>query len=239
MGKIERLHAAEKNAPRDPAREALAFAIADATRLHNDLNLAQEAASRAKRNQWAAEAKLHALLAEAEPRGIGQRFIEATAGGESIGATALAGRPRQDIVKELEHEIDVWAQTRAECDKTAEDAKHSLRYAQARVERAVDEVLRDGCGGVITEEIVEGIEALQNALVERRVLLRFFERRNLIDDAALAQRVRSVLNFWHFPMSAAQGEHGNFDLHPRNQEWARAREALKSDASAPLPGGAT
>jgi hypothetical protein len=238
MGKERLKLVGDGAAPRSAARQALAEAIDDVARLHNDLNLAQEAASRAKRNQWSAEAKLHALLAEAEPRGIGERFIEATAGGESIGATALAGRPRQDIVKELQHEIDVWAQTRAECDKTAEETKRSLRYAQARVERAVDEVLRDGCGGVITEEIVEGIEALQNALVERRVLLRFFERRNLIEDPALARRVKRLLDFWHFPMSAAQGEHGNFDQHPRTQEWAAAREALKSDAWAALPGDA-
>jgi hypothetical protein len=231
MGKSERLDSEEPRAL-TAARGALSAAIAHVATLKAELAAAEAAASAAKRQKYDARDRLDTLRAEPERTGRGSRFIESVAAGAPLSVEALAGSKRESEAS-LEREIDTWQRTQSECDAVVREKKDLLGSASARLINRADDVIR--AGNVVTGRHVDEVERLQTELTRRRVFLRFFERARLVQDEALAKRVRAVLNDRDLPMASDAGEFGNFDAHPVHCEWAAARAALLSDASASLP----
>jgi hypothetical protein len=224
-----------RDSERTPARQALAAAIDRVASVQSDLSAAQDAAARAKKKRWSADARLEALIAEPDREDFGERFLAASAAGEAIGVAELAGPRREDVVREIEREIEVWRKTTTACETAAKDLSHSLEYAQSRLEGAVDEVIRSE-SSLVAKLIVE-VERQQAWLVERRVTLRYFASNNLIADEPLRDRVHALMKA-DLPVPTDMGSfaHGKFDADPLHLKLSAARMALKVNAGAPLPG---
>jgi hypothetical protein len=238
MGKIERLHTAEKNAPRSPAREALAEAIGRVSRLRSDLGTAQDAGGRAKRRKWAAEAALEALTTAPEREGdLAETFIQAISAGEPGDIALAPPRHRDDVALEHRRAAEHWATVQTACEEVARDAESSLQYAEREVATLADDVIKADSSAVA--EIIDEAEWLQTALVEKRLVLRFFAK-DLIADDALRDRVRKLMKA-DLPtlLDVGSHAHAHFDKDPRHLALCAARATLRGDASAPLPGGAT
>jgi hypothetical protein len=224
-----------KERMRSPAREALAEAIAEVARFKGDVAIAEDAARRAKRLRWDCEAKLEDLTKEPERRAHGRNFIASLAAGAPADAAVLEPGPaREDAAKVVEREIETWRKTETACEQAAKDARSSLGFAETRLDGFADEVMRRE--STTAAQLIDEVEKLQAWLIEKRVALRFFERRGLISDDVLAKRVKAVLSFSWFPMAGGLGEFGRFNEHEIHLRWVAVREALKADADAPLGG---
>jgi hypothetical protein len=234
MGK-ERLKGAAPSA----SRAALAAAIARAARLRSDLDTARDAAGRAKRRKWAAEAAAEALARAPEREGdLAETFIAAISAGEPGGVALAPPRHRDDVALEHARAVEHWAKVRRACEEVATDAESALSYAEREVATRADDILRAESAAFVGD-LVAAAEKAQAELLEKRVALRFMVSNRLIADDALCGRARALMMAeLPVPMDVGSHSHKVFDQHPRNQEWARAREALKISADAILPGDA-
>jgi hypothetical protein len=87
--------------------------------------------------------------------------------------------------------------------------------------------------------LIDEAERLQTALLQKRLVFRFFASKNLISGDALCGRVRKLMTTdLPAPLDVGSFGHAHFDADPRHLALCAARDALRGDAWAPLPGGA-
>jgi hypothetical protein len=235
MGKSERLEPLSQT-PRSPQRQVLAAAIARVARLRNDLDTARDAAGRAKRRKWAAEA---ALEAPPEREGdLAETFIAAISAGEPGDIALAPPRHRNDVALEHRRAVEHWGKVESACAEVAADAESALSYAVREVATRADDILRAESAAFVGD-LVAAAEKAQAELIEMRVALRFMVSNRLCGDEELHRRARALL-LAELPVPTDVGSHSHkiFDAHPRHQQWSAAREALKADPDAILPGDA-
>jgi hypothetical protein len=175
------------SAPRSPAREALARAIAEATAARAALEEAHGAAIAATRKEIAAEEKLAALREKAGDAGSPDALIRALASGHGNAFDwASPQAEARAAIAASEKEIEVWQRSREVALAEIPARQEALEKAARRVDLAAREVV---CAEVNVMRLIAELEEMQKAVVDRRLLFLHIDR--LLPDgpdrAALAE----------------------------------------------------
>ena len=221
---------------RSAEREVLAERIAQHAAVLARLDQLQTAAERASgllRAAFSAKEKAAEALSEARA-GENEYLVNELVAGREL-ATSPTVRAEHDA---------------KEADRQIERARQARDAATAEIEVAARDIellkrqLDDAAGAVLAAETADKIAALleeakktQADLVSRRCVLRFLHKNNVVADAEVKQEVRNFLrhNDDCLPGTFDSTEFERYDAHRASQVWAAAREALSSDADAPLP----
>jgi hypothetical protein len=219
---------------RTEARETLAGAIIEhakaarqPTRLKaaientNDLLYGDDGALRAaeKANAALAEAKAnesHHLAAVA--------LGEATADGDPVIIATAA-------VEKANAHLDSARKTRAAIEEQLKVAESELQFAKGELDVAVRTVMRDEAGSTIDRILIEAA-ALQAELGAKRATLSFLKSFCFsLHERELAKPIEDFLAApaypWEFNRKTSE--------HPALETWRQTRQALATDADAPLP----
>jgi hypothetical protein len=210
-----------------PEREALAAAHLRHSAAVDRLAAIQAARERTDRGRR--DAKEAIVKATA---GVEQAKIDAASalvGGAPAAITVKGARAAlQDAEDALEAAIEAGSTLVASEKEAAAEVAYSTT--------ALDEKL----GAVVQTEVDVGqllaeARAAQDALISKRVQLRYLFNENLIAESETAA-VRTFLLFeTALPAGRGQVEYGNFDAHPAAATWKEAIAALRTDANAELP----
>ena len=130
---------------RDPARVALASAIALEAGARRDLQVAEQAAELAASRYWEAENKLEAMrkAAVVPHMGLADDFIASVAFGAPCDVAVL-GRSAVEATAKMtaaENDVNVWKQTHEECDLAVRAKGAAVAPAKERVEKAARMVI--------------------------------------------------------------------------------------------------
>jgi hypothetical protein len=217
--------AASNPAARSPERAALAEDIARRDDIERKLATAKDATEQARAKRWAAEERLEALQkqkAEASAaQSLGAKFLASVEAGQPCGVDVLErpGTTREEDA--LEREIELWAETQAECAASIPALESAVNFAAFRVDESAREAIK---ASPAVAEILDGLDQLHSELDKRLSALAYLRRRNMISDsdmdAALAAIRRPVL----------LGDH-----HLICDEWTAAFKSLARSADYPIP----
>jgi hypothetical protein len=123
-----------------------------------------------------------------------------------------------------ENDVNVWQQTREECDLAARQKEDAVAESKERLERAARVVI---CSADNTAKLVDDLSVLQAEIIEKRSALRFISGHGCNGELArpLMEQIERVLL------------HDLSGLGPTDsyRAWERAFETLMTDAEAALP----
>jgi len=217
------------NLARDPARVALASAIALHAGAARDLQVAEEAAKLAESRFYDALSKLDELRNE-PPAPSGSLAAEFTASIVTGNPCTSATLERASVaagakLTAAENDVNVWKQTHEECELAVRAKEADVATAKERVERCARMVI---CNAEMVSRLADGLAAMQDEIVERRSALRFISRHGCNGElpAPLAERVEKLM--W-------QNLEG-MESTSASAAWASAFEELQSNSDAALPG---
>ena len=213
---------------RDPARAALAAAIALEAGARRDLRVAEQAAQLAASRHWEAQSKLDELhKAVAAPSGaLADAFTASIAAGNPCG-TAVLERSAIDAraqIKAAENDVRVWEQTQDECERAVRAKEADVAAAKERVERCAREVV---CNAETVKRLGDGLEALQAEVIEKRSALRFIWGKGLNGElpGPLAERIERLLRLDLAGLRSTSA----------SAAWSAAFDELLTNSEAELP----
>lgn len=221
------------------AREALALAQNDAEEARRLRDEARRAQSLAFGRLVDAQDRLENLKAETEAQEKRERLlidtqeigryrdavISALAAGDDVLAVANPKAERAARIKEAEGEIESWRKARSIAEEEANFREQVLKQRLEKVDGAASRVI---AAGVDVDALVSEAEALEKALVERRLLMGFLSRH--VGEADHAR----INAFRKRPLSALDSVDA-WRSAPVTEAWRQAHTALTRDANAPLP----
>jgi hypothetical protein len=223
---------------REPARKALAAAIALEAGARRDLQVAQSAAEMAMRRHWEAQSKLDELhKVVAAPSGaLADDFIASVAAGNPCD-TAVLERSSVDARAQIaaaENEVAVWDETRGECELAVRAKEAAMVTAKERVEKAARIVLSNSEN---VARLLDGVEEMQTEVINRRVALRYILFNGLNGELAEADRARieTLFKTDRLPAGFNSAYNWGWEQHPVHKKWDAAFDALMTDAEAELP----
>jgi hypothetical protein len=212
----------------DPARVALASAIALEAGARRDLKVAEDAAELAAERCWRAQSALDELRkVVAAPSGaLAGSFIASVGAGNPCG-TAVLERSAIDARAKLvaaENEVAVWDETRLECELAVRSKAADVAAAKERVTRAARVVV---CNAETVSHLADELAALQSELISRRSVLRFIWRTNRNGELSvpLAGRIERLL------LCDLTG----LESTPASAAWSAAFDELLANSEAKLP----
>jgi hypothetical protein len=226
----------------DPLRANLAEAIS-----------ARDEAQRAAEDARGAVARARAMVAQAEARLVSAAATTASAKEAwaermtTAAATGVAPPPdrgtRDARLGEVDaqDDLDAARSALATCEAAVGGPEYLVGKAEERAAAAADAVLV-GPGAVTVAKLLAEAQVVQDDLVNRRVVLRFFLREKIIAPGPEADAVASFLLSVErsIPGPPPWGKIGavdfqNWDKHPAADPWRAARAALLRSADAVLP----
>jgi hypothetical protein len=212
---------------RDPARVALASAIALHAGAVRDWQVAQEAAELAERRHWQSQSALEELRkVVADPSALADSFISSVASGAPCGTDALerSGVAATARISAAENDVRVWKQTHEECAQVARSKEALALQAKSRVERCAREVIANSATAM---RLMDELETKQAEIIGKRVVLQFIWANGLNGELAKpdSERMARLLN-------QNLSGHGH---HPARGAWQAAFDNLLTDANAQLP----
>jgi hypothetical protein len=215
-----------KPAP-DQNRKALAAAIALHAGAKRDARVADEAASLAAQKCWEAQSRLEKLGEGAEPSGaLADTFAASVAAGNPCNVATLecSSVAAGAKIAAAENDFNVWDQTRRECDLAAREKEAAVAAARDRVERASRMVVANA---ETVTRLGDGLEALQEEVIEKRAVLRFIWGKGLNGElpGPLKERVERLL--WRDLLG--------MESTSASAAWQAAFEELQSNSEAELP----
>ena len=213
---------------RDPARAKLAAAIALEAGARRDLRVAEQAAQLAASRHWEAQSKLDELSkVVAAPSGaLAADFIASVSAGNPCG-TAVLERSAIDAraqIKAAENDVRVWEQTQDECERAVRAKEADVAAAKERVERCAREVV---CNAETVTRLGDGLEALQEEVIETRSVLRFIWGKGLNGElpGPLAERIERLLRLDLAGLRSTSA----------SAAWSAAFDELLTNSEAELP----
>jgi hypothetical protein len=223
---------------RDPARATLAAAIAMHADARHDLKVAEEAAGLAASRYYDAQSKLEALrkAPDAPSGSLADSFIASVSAGNPCNVAVLerASVEARAKMTAAENDVNVWKQTHEECDLAVRAKRAAVAPAKERVKRAARIVLANS--GTITR-LMDGLEAMQAEIINRRVALRYILFSGLNGELAEADRARieDLFKTDRLPAGFNSAYNSGWEQHQVHQKWDAALDALMTDAEAALP----
>jgi hypothetical protein len=167
---------------RDPARAKLAAAISLEAGAVRDLQVAEQAAELAESRHWEAQSRLEALRKEPHaPIGsLAAEFISSVGSGNpcNVGVLERSSTEARAAMVTAENEIEIWKQTHEECALAVREKEDSVALAKERVQKAARMVISNP---ETVTRLMDGLEAMQSKVIERRVALRFILFKGLND----------------------------------------------------------
>ena len=149
---------------------------------------------------------------------------EATADGNPVMIATAA-------VEKANAHLDTTRKTRAAIEEQLKVVENELQYAKGELDAAVRTVMRDEGSAIIDSILVEAT-ALQEQLGAKRATLSFLKSACFSShERELAKPIEDFLAAPTYPWEF----NGRKNEHPALERWHAAREALRQDASAPLP----
>jgi hypothetical protein len=220
---------------RSEAREALASAIADLAAAERKAHQARDAKTRAGALVTQAEAKINAAKAGIEKAKDHEaaNLTKAASAGTKPRADGSIIRSARQRVTDAEDGLEAARAASIQCDEALTNAEQELKAEQ--------EFVAALAGDVITAEaasrVLREAQKLQEALVNKRVELRTLLHARLIVDPDEKKAADYLLMFRGFPGTYFCAESVDWNKHALAVQWQQAREALMTNADAPLPGG--
>jgi hypothetical protein len=215
---------------RTPEREALAAAIQKQRNAECALTAARDRL--ASTRNAVDEAKTALANASAAVATAKQRLAANIAKGSR---TAIDVKTARASETDAADQLEAAEAALAANENDLSTAEHALRQGKDSVSRAVDAVI----GTSPIEALFEATQAAQADLIDRRLELRFLLHSDLIADPNLKQRVSSFLflNDGVLPGTYRSIEAEDWDKYAsqRRNAWQTAREALRTNAEAPIP----
>jgi hypothetical protein len=237
---------------RSAERQALAVAIEAAAEAERSLDAARRAAARAEDFVEKAGIRLAATReASAEQRRL---HVQGLAEAARTGAPAASSDPVREAsraVAEAEAEFEMAESAAVELRSQRAPREAALLQAKNRLVNAVDNVIR-----AEAERLIAECKAAEAELLRRRAMLYFLRRPHVQAGEALHGAVPSpfvgehdfqllgerdrafeamkdaIDDVLHRPIFAGEA---NWNRHEAVRPWIQARQALFSDADAPLP----
>ncbi|MGB5083530.1 MAG: hypothetical protein WBO09_02760 [Methylocystis silviterrae] len=216
---------------RDPAREALGDAIADAETARKNLDDARAAAAKAEEQVWAASDRVTALRENAAQARPADAIVAALAAGNT--AIAEIDRPAAETrakIEGAESELAAWRRAREAAEAAIPVRENAHEWAQRRVKDAVAEVMRTAD----IDALIASAERARDTLVEQRCQL--MEISEALPHFSPERKAVEAHLSHAFLMHEATG---GWREHPVVAPWRNAFDQLHVDASAPLPAIAT
>jgi len=217
--------------PRSPERVELASAIEHHAAALDAVRRVSHAREQADEVVYRAADALEAAetaLKEAQA-GEGAR-LAAAALGEADGIPSAADA-EADVTRAA-NDLNIARRTRDALDERAQREAAEVERAQTALGKCIGAVVRSE---VDTTRLLAEARSLQDALISKRVQLRYLFNEQLVDDQDTPP-LRTFLLFENtLPTGRSQLEHGNYNAHPAADSYKRACEALRTDADAPLP----
>jgi hypothetical protein len=213
---------------RDPARAKLAAAIALEAGAARDLQVAEQASALATSRYYEAQSALDELRKEQHaPSGaLAAEFISSVGSGNPCNVAVLERSSVESRAKmtAAENDVNVWQQTREECDLAARQKEDAVAESKERLERAARVVI---CSADNTAKLVDDLSVLQAEIIEKRSALRFISGHGCNGELArpLMEQIERVLL------------HDLSGLGPTDsyRAWERAFETLMTDSDSELP----
>ncbi len=213
---------------RDPARVALANAIASESGARRDLQVAEQAAELAAERCWEAQSRIDELRkVVAAPSGArAAEFIASVGAGNPCNVATLE---RSSVaagaqIAAAENDARVWEEPRRECDAAVRAKKADVSNAKERVEKAARVVVANS---EMVTRLMDSIEATQAEVVERRVALQFVWGKGLNGELSRPDRDR-IERLLRQDLTGSES-------HPVHGVWRAAFEELRSNSEAELP----
>jgi hypothetical protein len=203
---------------RDPARVALANAIALQAGAVRDWQVAQEAAELAERRHWQSQSALEELRkVVADPSALADSFISSVASGAPCGTDVLerSGVAAARQISAAENDVRVWQQTHDECAQVSRSKEALALQAESRVERCAREVIANSATAM---RLMDDLETKQAEIIGKRVALQFIWGKGLNGELAKpdSERMARLLN-------QNLSGHGH---HPARGAWQAAFDNL-------------
>lgn len=207
-------------------RESLAAAIKDHDEVLASQKRVTEALEHASETVRACRhgvAKAEAQLAEAQANA--SRRLAAVALGEPV---SISTQDATNALTKAQNDLDVARATRESLDARQQRTYEALALAKRNVDAAVRNVIG---GSVHVAELIEQATAARDRCVEFRALLRWLMS-NGFDGAEPDHQL--IDDFMAYPFLLPEYGDGWLDNHVL-APWQQARNALVTDAAAPLP----
>ncbi len=215
---------------RDHARDDLAAAIQAAADAEHTVEAARAAVARATDMVAQARERLDAAFAETA-RAKGEASARALTAATTGEALAPDGSMRTARLREIDAQDDLDACRAAltSAEATLAGPEEAARRAQKRVAEAAQEVM----AGAPLDRILAEASALQERLSGLRAVLWFLSRECLDRESTERER-QKIATFLAAPAYAWEFN-GRINEHPALEPWRAARQALQTNADAPLP----
>jgi hypothetical protein len=214
---------------RDPARAALATAIALEGGARRDLKVAEDAVELAAERCWRAQSALDELSkVVAAPSGaLAAEFISSVGAGNPCGTAVLerSGVDARAKMAAAENDVRVWEQTRDECAQVSRSKEAAALQEKSRVERCAREVIANSATAM---RLMDDLETRQAEIIARRVALQFIWSKALNSELAQSDEERMA--------RLLRQDLSGHTQHPARGAWQAAFDALMTDAEAELPG---
>jgi hypothetical protein len=213
---------------RDPARVALASAIALHAGALRDWQVAQSAAELAERRHWQSQSALDEMRkAVIDPSGVlADSFISSVASGAPCGTDVLerSGVAAARQISAAENDARIWQQTHEECAQVSRSKEALALQAKSRVERCAREVVASSATAM---RLMDELETKQAEIIGKRVALQFIWGKGLNGELAKpdSERMARLLN-------QNLSGHGH---HPARGAWQAAFDNLLTNSEAELP----